>query len=380
MVARALPALALTGVLTVSLLTGCSTQGAVAGPAADPRPLLSAPEPARAPAPTAAPAGRVQTLGGGRPEGMVADPVSGLIAIGLRSPDRVALVDPKTGQVRTSLVYGSARHLELAGGVSGAGGGGRGGLIVPGEDSDLVTTYDLPSMQARSVVKVGRQPHDVAVTQDGTQDGTLYVADEFGGSVSVVRFGRVVKTFRGLLQPGGAAGNGEIGAVVDVRSRLTHFYRGDRQIARLASGAGPTHALSLGGAGFLVTDTTGGKLYRYSAPQLVSTEPESSASAPQTSSSAPQGGDPAAPRQLEVFDLPGRPYGTAYDTRRRRIFITATERNELVQLSVTPTGLKVEHRYPTVRDAYSVAVDSASGRVFVTSESESTLQILDPLP
>ena len=327
--------------LTVALLLGACGSAPRSQAPADPRPLLSAPEPARAAVPTATPTGTVTDLGGGRPEGMVWDPVSGLVAIGLRAPDRVALVDPATGAVRTALVYGSARHLETLPG---------GGLLVPGEDSDLVTTYDLPSMLARSVVQVGRQPHDVAATSDGT----LYAADEFGGSVSVLRYGKVVKTFRGLLQPGGAAGDGDVAAVVDVRSRLTHFYRGDREVARLPSGAGPTHALSLGSNGILVTDTTGGRLFRYSIDGI--------------------------PRQVESFALPGRPYGTAYDAKRGRIFITATERNELVQLALTPTGLRFVHTYPTVRDAYSVAVDGASGRVFVTSEIDSTLQTLDPLP
>ena len=331
----------LTALVIGSLLSCSASSSATAQPTGPPRPLLAAPEPARAPAPTTPPAGRVITLGGGRPEGMVWDPTSGLIAIGLRSPDRVALVDPATGAVRTALVYGSARHLETLPG---------GGLLVPGEDSDLVTTYDLPSMQARSVVKVGRQPHDAAVTSDGT----LYAADEFGGSVSVVRFGRVVKTFHGLLQPGGAAGNGDLAAVVDVRSRLTHFFRADREVARLPSGDGPTHAVSLGSNGIVVTDTTGGRLYRYSAG--------------------------ATPAQTEVLDLPGRPYGTAYDATRQRLFITATERNQLIQLAVTSTGLVVVHTYPTVRDAYSVAVDGVSGRVFVSSEIDSTLQILDPAP
>ena len=146
----------------------------------------------------------------------------------------------------------------------------------------------------------------------------------------------------------------DVGAVVDVRSRFTHFYRGDSEVARLLSGDGPTHALALGKDGILVTDTTGGRLYRYSTD--------------------------GTPKQVEVLDLPGRPYGTAYDAKRGRVFITATERNELVQLSLTPAGLKVVRTYPTVRDAYSVAVDSKTGRVFISSEIDSTLQIVDPMP
>ena len=35
-------------------------------------------------------------------------------------------------------------------------------------------------------------------------------------------------------------------------------------------------------------------------------------------------------------------------------------------------------RYPTVRQPNTVAVDPASGRVFVTGSRDGTLQILDP--
>lgn len=340
------PALLVLALLATGSLVGCGGGGGAgtgsgsAGPSGA-APLVAAPEPARAPVSSVPPAGRVLPLGGGRPEGMVADPRSGLVAVALREPNRLALLDPRRGRVvRTFPVPGSARHLELA--------PGGGAVLVPGEDTDLVTRVELPSGRAGAPVKVGRQPHDTAVTSDGTQ----YVADEAGGSVSVLRDGRVVKTFPGLLQPGGAAGNGDTGAVVDVRSRFTSFYRDGEQVARLLSGAGPTHALALGAAGVLVTDTTGGVLYRFSTT--------------------------GTPRELERVPLPGRPYGTAYDARRHRAWITATERSLLVEYDVTSAGLRQVATFPTVRDAYSVAVDEASGRVVLASEIDSTLQVIQP--
>jgi DNA-binding beta-propeller fold protein YncE len=303
--------------------------------------LPAAPEPARGAPTTAPPAGTVVPLGGGRPEGMVADPVTGLVVVALRDPDRLALLDPAAGAVvGTVPVPGSARHLELA--------PGGGAVIVPGEDTDLVSTVALPEGRVTMSVKVGKQPHDVAVTGDGT----LYTADESGGAVSVIRAGAVVQTFSGLVQPGGAAGTGTTGTVVDVRARLLHVYRDGKEVAALPAGAGPTHAVALQPGVVVVTDTDGGQLLRYEVA--------------------------GTPQQAGSLPLPGRPYGTAYDAVRRRLFVTATARNLLVEYRVTPAGLEQLATFPTVVDAYSVAVAPATGRVVVAGESGSQLQLVDP--
>ena len=303
--------------------------------------LPAAPEPAHAPPASSTPTGTILTLGGGRPEGLVADPVSGLVVVALRGPDRLALVDPATGRVVKQVpVAGSARHLELV--PLG------GGVIVPGEDTDLITTVALPAGLPGSPVPVRRQPHDVAVTADGTQ----YVADEFGGAVSMIRDGRVARTFEGLVQPGGAAGTGDTGAVVDVRARLLHLYRDGREVGRLPAGAGPTHALALEPGTILVTDTSGGALLLYDVA--------------------------GTPRLRATIPLAGRPYGTAYDPVRKLVYITATARNLLVQYRLHGNRLEQLATFPTVQNAYSVAVVPSTGRVAVAGESGSVLQLLDP--
>ena len=325
-----------TALLVLTALAGCGSSGP-----ARPVVLNAAPEPARALAPTTAPDGQVIELGGGRPEGIIADPVSGLVVVAIRGPNRLLLVDPALGRVvRTVIVPGSARHLELA--------PGGGAVYVPGEDTDVLSRVELPSGRVVEQVKVLRQPHDLAVTTNGT----LYVADEFGKAVSVVRAGKVVATLTGLVQPGGAAGTGDTGTVVDVRARLLHVYRDDREVAALPAGAGPTHALEIGPGEVLVTDTTGGALLRYRVD--------------------------GTPRLVSVTSLPGQPYGTAYDSRSGRAFITATAANQLVAYDVTATGLTEVRRWATVRNAYSVAVVAATGRLVVASESESQLQFIDP--
>ncbi len=325
----------------MSRLVGAALLCAACSTAHPPAVLRAAPEPARAPAPMVAPQGTVLDLHGGRPEGIVGDPVSGLVVVALRDPDRLALVDPTAATiVRSVPAPGSARHLELV--------PGGGAVLVPGEDSDLLTRVELPSGRVGTPVKVLRQPHDVAVTDDGTD----YVADEFGGAVSVVRDGAVVKTFRGLVQPGGAAGTGDTATVVDVRARLLHVYRGDRELASLPAGAGPTHALALSRGLVLVTDTSGGALLLYDVA--------------------------GTPKQIGSVKLPGRPYGTAYDAARHLVFVTATAENLLVEYRLDGSRLTRIATFPTVRDAYSVAVAPSNGRVAVAGESGSVLQLLDP--
>ena len=326
--------------LLLLLLAGAGACSSGSSPPTRPRPLIAAPEPAHAPVPAVRPAGTVLALGG-HPEGVVADPVSGLVVVALRGPDRLVLVDPAARRVvRTVAVPASARHLELV--PEG------GAVLVPGEDTDLVTRVELPSGRVTGSVGVGKQPHDVAVVGDGSQ----YVADEFGGAVSLVRGGAVVQTFSGLLQPGGAAGTGDTATVVDVRARLLHIYRRDREVAALPAGEGPTHAVALQPGSVLVTDTTGGALLRYDvrgAPRLVSSTP-----------------------------LPGQPYGTAYDAQRGLAFVTATGRNLLAAYRLSGQGLSQVRTWPTVRNAYSVAVVPKTGRLVVLSESESQLQFIDP--
>jgi DNA-binding beta-propeller fold protein YncE len=333
-----------TGLASAALLSlGALTAACSSGSTAPERPtvLVAAPEPARAPEPAIAPSGSVMDLGGGRPEGAVGDPVTGLVAISVRDPNRVLVIDTARDRiVRTVAVPGSARHLQLA--------PGGGAVLVPGEDTDKVSTLSLTTFQVGTVVPVLRQPHDVAPT-DG---GDLYVADEFGAAVSLVRGGTVTRTFPGLVQPGGAAGTGNTGTVVDVRARLLHVYRGGEEVAALPAGAGPTHAVATTPGEIWVTDTTGDALLRYDVR--------------------------GTPRQTATVPLAGRPYGTAYDAERGLLYITATATNTLVQYRVTPEGLQQLRTWPTVRDAYSVAVAPRTGRVLVAGESGSQLQLIDP--
>ncbi len=317
-------------------------------PRAPAQELPPAPEPAVAPAPAMPPAGTVIALPGGGPEGVVADPVTGVVAVALRDPARLALVDSRVPRLtRVVPVPGEARHLQLVPG---------GGLaLVPGEDSDVVAQVELSTGEVRAQSTVGRQPHDAAAI-----GGRVFVADELGGSASVVNGdGTAGPRIPGPVQPGGVAAAGERVGLVDVRGAQLFVYEAAtaRPLGQLPAGAGPTHVVpdgtgSADDGGVVVADTRGDALLFFRLG------PE--------------------PRMLRRVGLRGAPYGLALDAVRRRLWVTLTASNQLVGFDLAAPSDQPFITYPTVRQANSVAVDPTSGRVFVAGAADSNLQVVDP--
>jgi len=279
---------------------------------------------------------------GNKPEGMAADPVSGLVAVGLTDPDLLALVDGDSGRVvRRVDLPESPRHLQLA--EPG------GPVLVPAERGNALSEVSLPDGEIRST-KVGKFPHDATAA-----GGRILVANEFGNTVSVVEDGRVVRTLPAPLQPGGVVGaaGGSLAGLIAVRERVLELYdaRSLRSLGRLPAGVGPTHLVSDGGNLLFVIDTQGNALLLYRLR-------------------------PKLELNRRVF-LPGTPYGVAIDQRRKRLWVTLTERNEVVELTATG-GPRPLRSFPTVRQPNTVAVNPDTGRVFIASRADGTLQILDP--
>jgi hypothetical protein len=107
---------------------------------------------------------------------------------------------------------------------------------------------------------------------------------------------------------------------------------------RVDVGIGPTNVVTDGGNLAYVVDTVGNGLL------VIRLRPE-----------------------LEIarrVHVPGAPYGVAIDRARGRLWVTATETNQLVQLSAgaRPRPLR---RFPAVRQPNAVRVDEATGDVFV---------------
>lgn len=277
------------------------------------------------------------------PEGVVADSRTGLVAVGLRNPDALAIVDGRSDRVtRRVPLPESPRHLQLE-----APGGP---VLVPAERADALVRVPLRPGPLAST-RVGRFPHDAAAA-----GGRVIVANEMDDSVSVLSGSRVAATLPAPLQPGGVAAlEGGLAGVISVRARVLTVYRLDPpgRVAQVHAGVGPTHVVAAHGRLF-VADTQGGAVLSFRlAPKL----------------------------ELQGrVNAPGSPYGIAIDPRRDRLWVTLTARNELVEYALGGRAPKRLAEYPTVRQPDSVAVDPRSGRVFVAGRLGGVLQIVTPHP
>ena len=297
-------------------------------------------EPAAAP-PAEKPAGRVISVGN-EPEGIVVDTETGRVAVGMRNPDSLLILAARDGRVlRRRPLAESPRHLALA--------GPGGPVLVPAERSNELLEVPLARGAIRSHA-VGEFPHDAAPVA-----GRIAVSDELDDTLTLLGAGgdRRLRTAR---QPGGvAAAGGRLVAVVAVSDRVLELFdvvSGERE-GRIDAGVGPTH---------LVADPARRRLYvadtQGDAILAVDTAPE-----------------------LRINDrlaLPGAPYGLALDPARGRLWVTLTGRNSLAELELGQRAPRLVRTLPTVRQPNSVAVDTASGRVFVASRSDGVLQLIDP--
>jgi DNA-binding beta-propeller fold protein YncE len=320
-------------VLSAGALAACGSED-------DPREFPPAAEPARSPVPAERPAGRVIEIGN-KPEGIAIDAETGIAAVALTDPDELALVDVDTLKVRRRVpLPGAPRHLRLA--------GPGGPVLVPAESGDAIVEVSLPSGRTR-VTRVGDGPHDA----DNVGE-RLFVGDEFGSTLTLVEDGRRVKQVPTPLQPGGVAAfrdpAGRV-AIVGVRERAVALYDTEgRELARERAGVGPTHVEAGDEGRLYVADTDG------NAVLLFRTRPGL-----------------GLVRRIAV---PGQPYATTLDRQRGKLWVTLTETNRAVQLTAE-VQVRKQREFPTVRQPNSIAVHEPSGRVFVASRTDGTLQVHD---
>jgi DNA-binding beta-propeller fold protein YncE len=334
--------LRLLACLGLVVTTACGGEGVSRRAAVVP----DVPEPAVAGATTGPVPGTVVSLRG-EPEGLALDAWTGVLAVAVRKPGGVVLVDAATGTERARIpLGGAARHLALA--------GPGGPVLVPSENDDKLYRVSLPDGTTVTEAPVGRQPHDVAAAAGGV----VVVGDELADSIHVFTPGGPVKVVPAPVQPGGvaASADGSIVVVVGVRGRRIEAFSTDgRSLGSAPCGVGPTHVRAGADNLFYVADTQGGAVLVFSA-----------------------GADGV--RQVgEVSTGGGAPYGLAVDGARRRLYVTLTERNELRSYSIDGAKLVADRTWATVRQPNDVEVDPSSGRVIVAGTAEGQLQLLDPL-
>ncbi len=308
-------------------------------------------QPANTPAAEPAAAPTAEVLAGttvplpGSPEGIVVTS-TGIVAVGVRSPDGIRLLDTAGNERAFVPTTSAARHLSL---VTPSG-----PILAPLEGSDELVLVDADTAAITATISdVGTQPHDAVAAADGT----IVVTNEMGGGVVFVRDGAVSTSLpAGPVQPGGAAAVGDYVAVADVQGNGVWIYSGpDLELVTQAPvGIKLTHVAAVGDDLVALADTDGGSVFI----------------------------ERVTPRVTEVarIDAPGNPYGLAYDPQRRLLLVTLTESNVLRVLDMTdPANPIVVRDVPTVRQPNSVAVDPVSGAAFVTgsnSGEESVLQIV----
>jgi hypothetical protein len=302
------------------------------------------PEPATAPPVARRPAGTVVALPGG-PEGLAIDVPDGILAVGIRRPDGVALVDAATGRRRMLVRLPSApRHLQLA--------GPRGPVLVPAEGARRLFQIALPSGAIVADARVGHQPHDAAAA-----GSVVFVGNEYSDTVSLVRGSRQIAVEPAPTQPGGvaAAPDGSVVVVVGVRGRRIEAYRPDGEpLGTAPAGVGPTHVRAGPNGLFYEADTEGNAVLTFRAGA-------------------------GGPRETgSVRTRPGAPYGIAIDSARRLVYVTLTAANLLESFRISGNGLVPDRIWPTVRQPNDVAVDEASGRVFVAGRADGQLELIDP--
>jgi hypothetical protein len=325
---------------TTAETTGKATSQAKYDPPAQ---LPPAPEPAESPELGEEPASRTIDLGG-KPEGLVADPENGLVAAGLRNPNQLALIDGGSGEiVRRVDLSESPRHLALA--TPG------GPVLVPMERADELAQISLPQGEILSTTPVGAFPHDAAAAPNGR----IFVLNEMESTIAVIEDSEVIETLKTVRQPGGVAAtpDGLIG-VIGVRGLGLEVFDSEtlESLGRIDAGDGPTHVVAGPDNRFYVSDTRGGAVLVYEAK----------------------------PELEQVTRLPldgGSPYGISIDPERSQLWVTLTAENTVVQYDIEGEPEEL-NRYPTVRQPNTVAVNPASGRVFVAGKVESQLQILEP--
>jgi len=320
-------------------LSACGAPGA-ASPRAAVR--TDVPEPATAQPLGQRPAGIVRPLPGA-PEGMAVDVPDGILAVGVRDPDGVALVSTATGRVRRLVrLPGAPRHLQLAGPA--------GPVLVPAEQAGQLFQVALPGGAVIADTQVGRQPHDAAAAGQ-----TIFVGNELSNTVSLIRGGKQVAVEPAPLQPGGVASNGQYVAVVGVRGReIEAFDPRGRPLGTAPAGVGPTHVRASPAGLFYVADTEGDAIIAFRVTG-------------------------SGPRQVgDVATEPGTPYGIAIDGRRGLVYVTLTATNRLESFRISGDGLVPAQTWPTVRQPNDVAVDTATGMVFVAGRDGSQLQLISP--
>jgi DNA-binding beta-propeller fold protein YncE len=296
--------------------------------------------PAAAPPTTVSPAGTVWPVAPsakGGVQGIAVDGGTGRVAVAVRDPNQLLLLDAGTGAV-TRRIPLPARAAQVRLGPGGSV------LVVAGK-----TLLRVPTVGDGAPIsqKLPAEGQDVAPLPD---DAALVSLPDQGRAVVVGP--KKVPALRTGDHSAGVAANGELLGVVDsAQSTLTVFDTRGKLVQQTRAGDGATQLAVDKRGRFVVVDTRGGELLIFSTGPLF---------------------------LRQRHPVSGSPYGTAYDSQRDILWVTLTARNELVGYNLSGGAPKEVGRFPTVRQPDSVAVDAGSGRVYIASRIDGIVQTITP--
>ena len=213
---------------------------------------------------------------------------------------------------------GVVRHLQLA-----APGGP---VLVPVERANALISVELPGGRAGPPTVTGSSPHDAAQAPNGT----VFVANEAGGTVTVLRGDRIVKVFTDSVQPAGMAPVGDSMGMLDVRRNTLTEYDSE-QLAIVGStpaGAGPTHLVADKHGRMIAADTRGD-----SDPRVCPTV--------------------GATGSRQCCSARG-PYGITYGATRDRLWVASSGTNEVVGYDMAEPIPRQVLRFATVQNPYTL--------------------------
>jgi DNA-binding beta-propeller fold protein YncE len=298
-------------------------------------------EPQKAPPQTAAIPGRTVPVGTA-PEGVVVDAATRTVAVAKRDPNELVLLNADTGEVVNRVpLPGFVRHLQLA----NAGGP----VLVPVESANALIRVELPSGRALPQVVTGVVPHDAAEAANGM----VFVANEHGGTVAVLRGEEVVKIFADSVQPAGLAPVGQSMGLIDVRKNDLTVYNTQnlRILGSAPAGEGPTHLVADKHGRMIAADTRGDAI-RVFEPQ-------------------------PTPHQVGEVAQPGGPYGITYDPTRDLLWVASSGTNEVIGYDMSQPTPREVRRLPTVQNPYTLGVDSTTGKLFIAGVLGGVVQDVD---
>ncbi|MHA6799612.1 YncE family protein [Bounagaea algeriensis] len=317
--------------LAATLLAGCGNMDTGDPLQATDQLSAATPAPARAPAD---PQGTVHPAPAADTSAF--DTITGTLL--LAGEQGLTLLNTNTNQQRTVPLGAPAANVTADDGTA----------LVAVPDRGEIAHIDIRSGHRTDTTRVPGGPVDAT----RLDDGALAVAQRDAGSITIHGDGRP----RTAGQFDGPARLFAQGGEIQVLDRLTTSLtsvdpRTGDQGEALRAGQGATNGVADRYDRVLTVDTRKNELLAFDTNELI---------------------------LKQRYPLPGSPYGIAYDARRDLAWITLTDRNEVLAYDVAGGEPEPRHRFRTVAQPHTVAVDSRTGAAYVTSAGGAGVQVVKP--